>query len=218
MRRVVHRRCEFPASRVFLLTRRPLGTDPAGSAVLMNLAKTASAVNVVAVFPLRIDKIAELARQRLFPAEHRLRTEAGGFAKHIMLSGLQGRPDDFITPFQRLLPVRQTDQGNRAVNILSRLHHLNALRSMKPWLRDNDDRVKIASADLIQRGIHILRVEFVRKERIVRKFPDPLRFAVAERDTVHERMRLEQSGKCSAECSESHHSDTDTHTFSPPVC
>lgn len=86
---------------------------------------------------------------------------------------------------------------------------------MEPRLRDDDERVEVACADFVERPVSVARIEFVGEERIFGELPDPFRLAVAERDPVHQRMRLEQLRERTAETAEADKPDTDTHNRIP---
>ena len=213
MGRIIHRRSEFSAPEIGLLAGGPLAADPAFRSLALNDAQTAGVVHVVHVLALGVDEVAELSGERLAAAEHRLRPEAGGLTEHVMFPRSLRGFDDPVAPVEHLIAVRQTAQRHRAVHRLARLHRLDALRRMQPRLRDDHERVQIAAADFVQGGVHVSRIEFVREKRIFRKLLHPVRFAVAERDPVHERMRFEQRCKRTAEIPESHHADADSHTI-----
>ena len=151
------------------------------------------------VFAFCVHELAELALCGQTATNHCLRAVDGRLPKHVLPARALDRLRDFQSPVDDFIWIGQRNQRNGTVDVFVRVQDLQALRSVEPWLRDDNNRVHIGFAEFIQTFIAVLFADLPRHERIVEELLDFFRLAVAEGDFVNQRMRLEEFGELRAE-------------------
>ena len=170
------------------------------------------------VLALAVDEAAKCALGGPAPTVNRLCPEKGGFAQHIQLPSAFHSLDESGAPVENLITIGQGDEGHGAVDVLARLHGLDSLGGMKPVLGEESQGVDIAVADVIQRGVGIAWMKLGLPALLFGEAGDPFRFAVAERDAVHQGVAHKEVGEGASEHPQADQSQADAHTASFTEC
>jgi len=96
--------------------------------------------------------------------------------------------------------------------VLAGFHGRDGLRRVEPVLRYDDDRVYVRLQEFVKRRIRVGGFELGRQRRHLGELLYSLRLEVAERDSVHERVRVEILDERAAESTKANHSYADPHS------